>query len=278
MTRMQRSTSLCVAAGLLAATTSLSGQRGPAMGVTHLPADVLALACAPKAAYEEPLASLRITGGQDSFIRHSYAPGDLVTINAGSINGIEIGQQYYVRRLQVEPRQPVSRDTPTTIRTTGWIRVWAVDIDMSLATIEYACDTIDVGDFLEPFVLPFVPKPDATLVKTQRSNYGRILLGTDRRQSFAKGDLFIIDRGSDHGVTVGARFVVYRDKGPAEYRGSAQTMYNRQTVNRDKEQFDNFLYELGEAAAVDVRPEDSTVQAILSRDEFHTGDYVALRK
>jgi hypothetical protein len=40
----------------------------------------------------------------------------------------------------------------------------------------------------------------------------------------------------------------------------------------------NFLYDLGEAVAVDVRPENSTLQVMTSRDAFREGDYVAIRK
>jgi hypothetical protein len=190
-------------------------------------------------------------------MRWSYAPGDLLTINAGTDNGIEVGQEYYVRRVQPAERRPVTRENPATIRTTGWIRVYAVDTEMSLATVVHACDTIDVDDFLEPFTLPQVPTPaDTAGIKPQRGNYGRIVLGTDRRRSFGKGDFFIVDRGSDHGVAVGARFVVYHDKLRAE----------------------NFLYDLGEAIAVDVRPETSTLQVTVSRDAFRAGDYVAMRK
>jgi hypothetical protein len=39
-----------------------------------------------------------------------------------------------------------------------------------------------------------------------------------------------------------------------------------------------FLYELGEAVVVDVKPEVSTLRAMSSRTSFLTGDYVALRK
>lgn len=223
----------------------------------HLPADVLALACAPTMVFEPPPTPLRITGGQDSFARQTFTPGDLITINAGTDNGIDVGQEYFVRRVQAAERRPVTRANPATIRTTGWIRIYAVDTQMSLATIVHVCDTVDVGDFLEPFVLPQVPTPaDTAGVKAQRGNYGRILLGTDRRRSFGKGDFFIVDRGSDHGVSVGARFVVYHDKELAE----------------------NFLYDLGEAIAVDVRPETSTLQVTVSRDAFRAGDYVAIRK
>ena len=36
-------------------------------------------------------------------------------------------------------------------------RAYAVDGEMSLATIEHVCDAVEVGDYLEPFALPQVP-------------------------------------------------------------------------------------------------------------------------
>ena len=244
-----------IATLLLVATVNLTGQRGPAPTPLKLDPAVLALACAPTIAYEAPLAALQITGGQESFVRRVYAPGDLITINAGRNNGIEAGQEFYVRRLQVDQRRTPTRENPGVIRTTGWIKVWAVDDDMSLVTVTHACETIDVGDYLEPFALPVVPEVDEPM-PAQRDNYGRILIGNDRRRTFARGDFMLVDRGSDHGVTPGARFVVYRDKLQAK----------------------NFLYDLGEAVAVDVKPDTSTLLVTVSRDAFKSGDYVALRR
>lgn len=251
-----RTLGFVVGAGLLAAQGPVAAQEGPAPGATGLPAAVLALACAPTLAYEPPQAALRITGGQDSFVRRIYQPGDLVTINAGTAHGISVGQEFFVRRTQVSRRESISRRTPATIRTAGWIRVWAVDDTMSLATITYACDSIDVDDYLEPFVLPAVTMPAAERPEAQRENYGRVLMGLDRRRSFAKGDFFVVDRGSDHGVTTGTRFVLYRDK----------------------RQPQNFLFELGEAVAVDVKPDSSTLQVLVSLDAIQEGDYVAMRR
>jgi hypothetical protein len=256
MTPTARPFALLLIAGLLAATAPVLAQRGPAPQTTNLPADVLALACMPTLAYEMPPAPLRIIGGQDSFVRRVYAPGDLITINAGLDNGIEVGQEFYARRVQVQNSRAVTRNSPGVIRTTGWIRVYAVDDRMSLATISHACDTVESGDYLEPFVLPRVPAVSVNPARPQRENYGRILIGTDRRTSFGKGDFMIVDRGSDHGVTPGSQFVVYRDKRQAE----------------------NFLYDLGEAVAVDVKPETSTLRVTISRDAMAAGDYVALRK
>lgn len=251
-------TRVAATAALLTAVMTMpaTAQRGPAPAATHLPGDVLALVCAPRMVFDVPDQSLRVTGGQDSVVRRAFGPGDLITMNAGTDNGIEPGQEYFVRRLQTEANQRPSRQTPGSVRTAGWIKVYAVDKEMSLATVVHACDTMDAGDYLEPFVMPVVPKMSTERIKPQRDNYGRILFGNDFRRSFGKGDFFIVDRGSDHGVAPGDRFVIYRDK----------------------KQSENFLYDLGEAVAMEVRADTSILQAIVSRDAFQAGDYVAIRK
>jgi hypothetical protein len=231
-------------------------QRVGLPGSVGLPPEVVSLACAPTLRYEPPPTPLRVTGSQDSDVHRIFAPGDLITINAGSDNGIDVGQQYYTRRAMPREKRAISRDNPAIIRTTGWIRIYAVDDRMSLATIVHPCDSIELNDYLEPFVLPAVPAASSDRPKPQRGNYGRVTVGNDNRRSFGLGDYFVVDRGSDHGVTPGAQFVVYRDNLTPG----------------------NFLFELGEAIAVDVRPDSSTLQVTLSRDGFLVGDYVAIRK
>src|SRR5687768_9974087 len=243
------------AAGLLAGAPAFA-QRAPAPGTTGLPADVLSLACAPALTFEAPAVPLRITGGQDSTFRRIYFPGDLVTINAGTRNGIEVGQQFFVRRPLSTRREAVTRETPATIRTAGWITVYAVDDRMSLATVTHACDTVQVDDYLEPFVLPVVAEPLAERPKAQRENYGRVVMGQDNRRSFANTDYLTVDRGTDHGVTLGTHFVLYRDKLVAE----------------------NFLFEIGEAVVVDLKPDSSTLRVTKALDAIAAGDYAAMRR
>jgi hypothetical protein len=247
--------SLMVAA-VLAAALPVMAQRGPAPAPVNLPPEVLSLACAPKLTFEAPPTPMRITGSQESFVHRNFAPGDLITVNAGTDNGVEVGQEYYTRRAVPVEKRAIGRDNPAAIRTTSWIRIWAVDKEMSLATITHACDSVELNDYLEPFVLPEEPTVSADRPKAQRGNYGRLMSGNDNRTIFGRGDYFLVDRGSDHGVTRGAQFVVYRD--------------NRQP--------ENFLFELGEAVAVEVAPEWSALRITLLRDAFRSGDYVALRK
>jgi hypothetical protein len=259
MTSKTRTTVALFGAAMVAA-AAVSAQQAPAFAPTGIPSDVLALACAPRVAYDAPVAPMRITGGQDSGIRVMHAPGDLVTINAGTDNGITVGQEFYVRRVTAPGQRAISRQQPGTVRTAGWIKVYAVDPTMSLATVTYACDAMSIDDYLEPFSLPAVPAASTTRNKPEKNNYGRVMPGADRRRSFAKGDFFVLDRGSDQGVVPGSQFVVFRNK---RHLGVQQP--------------DNFLFELGEAVAVDVKADSATLQVTTSRDAFSEGDLVAMR-
>jgi hypothetical protein len=83
-----------------------------------------------------------------------------------------------------------------------------------------------------------------------------VISGNDRRRSFATGDYLVINHGDELGIEKGSQFVVYRNKN----------------------QENNFLYELGEAVAVDVKPNVSTLQVTMANDSIQVGDLVALRK
>jgi len=255
MTLRSITTGTLVAAAMLAAASPLAAQKGPAATTTHLSPEILSLACAPRATTEIPDMPLHVTGGQDSFVRRIHAPGDLVTINAGKKNGIEVGQEFYVRRLQVSNQTRITPETPGTIRTTGWIRVYAIDDEWSLVTVTHACDTIEIGDFLEPFSLPTAPVVAKEKLKPERK-YAKVIGGDDRRTSFGTNDYVVINWGTDEGVEKGSQFVLYRNKNQAE----------------------NFLFELGEAVAVDVKAKLTTLHVTMAIDSIQPGDLVAMRK
>ena len=254
--RLTRTAALFAALAPLAAPPAVSAQTGPAWAATHLPPDVLAMACAPSAVNEVPAVPLRVTGGQTLETRDSAAPGDLVTINAGLANGLQVGQEFFVRRILKDRDQAISQATPATVQTAGWIRVHAVDDTMSLATIVYACDVVLVGDYLEPFTMPAGIPTVERAGKPERDNYGRVLPGRDRRRVHGTGDFIVIDRGKDHGIVPGSQFVVYHDKGEGG----------------------NFLYLVGEAVAVEVRDTSSTLTVTSTRTVVTVDDYVAMRK
>ena len=63
------------------------------------------------------------------------------------------------------------------VHTAGWVRVWAVEDDMSLVTVTHACDAIEVGDYLDPFALPDAVVPNPNKPKAERDNYARVMVG-----------------------------------------------------------------------------------------------------
>jgi hypothetical protein len=248
-------TPLLTAVAFLTPSPALS-QRSPAIAATHIDAEVLALACAPVAATSRPTATLRISGGQDTYPRLTFSQGDFVTLNAGSNQGLQVGQEFFVRRLVAPRGVSMSAEAPGTTRTAGWIRVYAIDEDMALATITYSCDGMQVGDYLEPLALPSPLKALPREGKPERS-YARVILGNDGRTEFAIGDYLVIDRGTSQGITPGAHFVMYRWK---------------------KQAPENFLAAIAEGVAVDVQADTATLSVTSSRDSVTVGDLVAMRK
>ena len=115
--------------------------------------------------------------------------------------------------------------------------------------------------YLEPFVAAPMPTAiaarsptqftDAAPTTTQFTDMGRLMFGTDGRRSFANGDLIIVNRGTAHGFTAGARISIWRDPKTA-----------------------GPLVEVGSAIVLTVAGDTSTVIADRVRDVLYAGDWV----
>ena len=90
------------------------------------------------------------------------ATARVVIVNGGTQAGVQIGQEYFVRRQFQFGRPPSSQ--PQTVRTAGWLRIVAVNDTTAIAQLDMACDGVRAGDYLEPFTLPVVPAPATTPV------------------------------------------------------------------------------------------------------------------
>ena len=154
---------------------------------------------------------LRVIGVQDPAIRELLGSGRYLVINGGSNAGLEPWQRFFVRRTiaAVTTTGPTPRGT---IHTSGWIRILGVDTMVSTATVLHACDGILFDDYLEPFVSPMIaarPLPGST---PQYDNMGHIVTGIEGLHNAAPGNVMTIDRGSNSGVVLGQRYIVFRDK------------------------------------------------------------------
>lgn len=230
------------------------------------------VACAPALQPErrdrksEP--QLRVVGVQDPAVRELLGPGDTLVISGGSNAGLQPGQRFFVRRLI--PAVSTFGTTPrATIHTSGWVQILGVDTIVATATVIHACDGILFDDYLEPFVAPLIaarPLPGST---PQYDNMGHIVSGIEGLHTAAPGNVMTIDRGSNSGVVVGQRFLVFRDKRDQHIETTGRSKAFAAVAHNSP------LVEVGEVLVVAVREDDATVQVTASRDAITHGDLIA---
>src|SRR5512145_809910 len=91
------STALALALTLLA---TAGAQTPESPRLVPPPASVAAdLACAPFLTYAPPKSQLRVTGSQDTYVKQMMGPGDTLVISGGLDKGLQVGQEYFVRRV-----------------------------------------------------------------------------------------------------------------------------------------------------------------------------------
>lgn len=230
------------------------------------------IACAPSLAPEKRDKNsdppLRIIGVQDPAIREMFGPGDTLVINAGSNAGLQAGQRFFVRR--VIPAVTMTGPTPrATLHTVGWVQVLGVDTMLSTVTVVHACDGILFDDYLEPYVAPMIAAQPMPGSMPQYENMGHIVTGIEGLFNVAPGYVTMIDRGSNSGVVLGQRYIVFRSK---RNESMDQTGRSKAFVAAAS---NPPLVQVGEVLVIAVRPEDATVRVVSSRDAISNGDLIA---
>lgn len=228
------------------------------------------LACAPYVTTEAPTLALRVVGSQDTVVKHMMGPGDILVISGGSAAGLAAGQEYYVRRL-IRSFGTLGPDEqhPASVHTAAWVRILGVDVGVATATVTHACEGILLDDYLEPFSPPLIAAQTLPTGTVQFDNMGRILTGDEARSIAGIKDLMNIDRGSNTGIVIGQRFLVFRDKRTSGADTSGYSRMLQQDLTRVP------LVEIGEVVVVAVRPNSATVQVMTARDAIQSGDLIA---
>jgi hypothetical protein len=226
----------------------------PALGPLTLTPGIVSCTDLPTAS-TLPGTDLRVLALHNGDRRFNAARGDLVVLNAGTPQGLAVGQQYFTRRLM----KPVDHGTvtatnPAAIVTSGWLTVVSADQQFALARIDQSCLAIEAGDYLAPYVELALPTTIADAGRTDFSQLGRVLFGVHRRSSVGAGDVLSVDRGSRAGMTLGTRIAFYRDR-----RNNTP------------------LVELGEGIVVEVSPETAKVVVERAAQDIRAGDYYGVR-
>ena len=214
------------------------------------------LSCSAQAATLPPDDAIRIAEGREHG-KTLFGPGDPVVVKGGTAQGIKAGQDYYVRRVVSDQfARPASDKLKTySIHTAGWIHIDDAQNDTSIGSIVKACDGIQEGDYIEPYVKPALPT-ETLGGEPDYANPGHLVLGDDRRQMGGTGDLMVVDRGSDHGLKAGQRFTIFRPTGG----GSGP------------------IAKIGEATAMVVNPDTTVVRIEKVIDAVTVGDLVAIHR
>jgi len=216
----------------------------------------VAVACAPPPSFDDiPANAPRVVGSQDSTPRALFGNRDLLVVSGGTAAGVQLGQQFFVRRQNTSGGRWAQRGAMTL----GWLRVVAVNETNAVGLVDHVCNGIVVGDYLEPFAAPELSavfdKNDAP-GEPDFAMLGRIVAGSENRESVGAGDLVLIDWGQNQGLTPGARFSIYRDMGVSGLP----------------------LASVGEGVVVSTGSTMALTRVTRARDVVYSGDYIALRK
>jgi hypothetical protein len=215
------------------------------------------MACSARAMAMPADTSVRIAGGREHG-KTLFGPGDALTVKGGSSQGVKVGQEYFARRVVADRFMPLGSDgiSPSSVHTAGWIRIVEVQSDSAIATVTKVCDAIQEGDYLEPFVKPAIPATSTVAGEPDYANPGHLVLGDERRQMAAQGDLMVLDRGSDHGLHGGQRLTIFRTA-----PGGAGPVVR-----------------IAEATAMIVSPETTIIRIDKTTDAVLVGDLVAIHR
>jgi hypothetical protein len=244
------------AAMVLAAVPAFAQSPKEVTGPWTLNADMVT--CTDLPILTKPIPRLTVRGRQDTDDRFAMATGDTIVIARQPGDDLAIGNRYVASRLNRDEQYfPRPGEGYGGLRVTGFVTVTAINQWNALANVDFACDAIQPGDYLETFVAGSLPTAAAPMLFPDFDERAHVLFGADNRTLFGQGDVLSIDRGTAQGVTVGARYALYRDK----YVGDGTP-----------------LVHLGEAVVVSTSETTSKVVITKSTAGIQMGDTVVPRR
>jgi hypothetical protein len=178
-----------------------------------------------------------------------YAAGDELTIDGGTLDGLDVGRNLTVRRY-FTLRGFVSGNNAGE-HTAGLLQIVSAEEHTSIGVVIYACDEMRPGDFLAAFNPEPVRAPDPASAP-DLDHAARILFGDADVLLGAPGRAMVIDRGDDYGIHVGQRITLFR----------RENKHLRPTI-------------VGDAVVVAVRVDSATIRILSITDAISPGDFAA---
>jgi hypothetical protein len=238
-------------------TVTLPQAKGPA-----LVAGQTDLYCAGFIQYAPAPINPEIVGGEQEQEQRTYSLGDYVFINAGSQQGIHVGQEFAI----VRPRgQMTSRFTVKK----GWLGVYMQELGrlqvinvkdrVSVAQITNSCDTILLGDLLRETNSRVAPDQRAEIALDRFADptgkqKGRIVLAREGREMVTTRQVVYIDLGAEDNIKAGDYFTIYRPVGT----GNITRVANEEIARSQSGGFESDRFRGGKFSNQSQRTKDYT--------------------
>jgi hypothetical protein len=193
-----------------------------AVSPTPLPAALeTELNCAGYIEHEPNYSGFEVVGAEQEQEKTTFSIGDTVFINAGSQQGVKVGQEFQVVR-------PRGRFTTKLTHKSGWLGVYTQEIarlrvtvvkgGMSVAQVASGCEMILLGDLLRNVPNRVSPPVGDTadidrFADPSGKQNGRIVLAREAREMISRHQIVYIDLGTEDNVKEGDRLTVYRPAG-----------------------------------------------------------------
>jgi hypothetical protein len=203
-----------------------------------------------------------IVGGEQEQEQRVYTEGDVVFINAGTQQGITVGQDFAI----VRPRGQLTSKFTTKkgwlgvyMEELGQLRVTNVKERVSVAVITNSCETILLGDLLRQINNRVVPAERTEMALDRFADpsgkqRGRIVLARDGREYLTRNQIVYIDLGAEDSVRAGDYLTVYRPAGT----GNVTRIENEEIARSQSGGFESDRYRGGKFSIQSQRSKDYT--------------------
>lgn len=196
---------------------------------------------------------IKIIGAEREYERVQFNDGDIVYIDKGREDGLEVGQIFLV--LDIGSR---IKDFGPLVYKRGRVRVVALEENGASAKVEKSCGQVMLGHFLVPF-----EEKEGRMGKDLGYNIpphegegliGQIIYSQREFKQIGSGHWALIDLGENDGIQIGQQLVTYR---------------------KIKEGVPLQIF--GNMVVIDAQKRTSTIKVLSCKDALRIGDLVKTR-
>jgi hypothetical protein len=164
--------------------------------------------------------SFEIVGSDEEPERYAHTEGEYLYINAGSNQGVKVGDEFSVIRPKgkVKTKNSKKNNLGVYVEEVGGVEIVKVRSDVSVAFIKSSCDYFLFGDLLQKTVKRTSPlsRKQSLLDRFADANgkaIGNIIFAREGREMLSRDNIVYIDLGAQDSVNVGDYLTIFRPLG-----------------------------------------------------------------